>query len=100
MYWTNVAKIGRSGFGRFAPSCSPIRMFQTSCRSGSFHTACFAGMTEVGNLRLLRHMRSPCPAGGRDSQRDDGRRTAVLALLEGRLRRELDPAAKGRKDER
>src|SRR5215471_20374501 len=45
MYSTIVAKVGRSGFGRFAPSCSPIRMFQTSCRSGSFHTACCAGMT-------------------------------------------------------
>src|SRR5262249_60857779 len=29
----------------------------------------FAGMTEVRNLRLLRHMRSPCPSGGEGEER-------------------------------
>src|SRR5262249_42664478 len=32
----------------------------------------FAGMTEVRNLRLLRHMRSPCPTRG------EGNRGAML----------------------
>src|SRR5262250_983442 len=66
MYWTNVAKIGRSGFGRFAPSCSPIRMFQTSCRSGSFHTACCAGMTKERSARRRERRRY----GGHDRRRE------------------------------